>query len=156
MRAEPASGGRCRSESRSRCESQPDMPRGLPVLACLDQADRSCGAGRTSSLAQPQDRAAAGPSGARPIGSGAADRSDHSGDVPARAARELPKRLDVARAAERRSAGLPPTIEQQLRESSMPASKAEQVLATIEARFEAVSGATIERNSDLPEKISEA
>ncbi len=44
----------------------------------------------------------------------------------------LPKRLDVAGAAERWSARLPALIEQRLRaESSMPASKGEQV---IEAR----------------------
>lgn len=35
----------------------------------------------------------------------------------------------------------------------MPASKAEQVLAALRALLETVSGATIERNSVLPEKI---
>jgi hypothetical protein len=35
----------------------------------------------------------------------------------------------------------------------MPASKAEQVLEAIEARLETVPGATVERNSVLPEKI---
>jgi hypothetical protein len=35
----------------------------------------------------------------------------------------------------------------------MPASKAEQVLAALEALLETVPGATVERNSALPEKI---
>ena len=35
----------------------------------------------------------------------------------------------------------------------MPASKAEQMLAALRALLETVSGATIERNSVLPEKI---
>ena len=49
--------------------------------------------------------------------SGPAQRpgSDHGRDVPARAAGEAAKRLDVARAAERWSAQLPALIEQQLR-----------------------------------------
>ena len=35
----------------------------------------------------------------------------------------------------------------------MPASKAEQVLASIRALLEAMPGATVERNSVLPEKV---
>jgi hypothetical protein len=37
----------------------------------------------------------------------------------------------------------------------MPASKAEQVLGALEALLETVAGATVERNSALPEKIPE-
>jgi hypothetical protein len=66
----------------------------------------------------------------------------------------LRKRLDVARAAERWSAQLPALIERQLRsERSMPASKAEQVLDALKALLQTVPGATIERNSALPEKV---
>jgi hypothetical protein len=66
----------------------------------------------------------------------------------------LRKRLDAARAAERWSAQLPALIERQLRsERSMPASKAEQVLDALKALLQTVPGATIERNSVLPEKV---
>jgi hypothetical protein len=67
------------------------------------------------SLVQSQERGAARLPARDRSRSKTGRRSDHRGDVSARAALKLPKRLDVARAAERWSAQLPALIEQQLR-----------------------------------------